>query len=110
MPTTVTVLYPNDVDADYDLNYYLTHHMPLLDKLWGTRGLKGWTYTKYTPSPNGSPQPYVFGCSMTWESGDAMKAAFSGPGVKEAMADVAKFSNKQPIMLFGERLAQGGRP
>ncbi|SCO78534.1 uncharacterized protein FRV6_02747 [Fusarium oxysporum] len=106
MPATVTILYPNDADANYDLDYYVKHHMPLLGKLWGTKGLKSWTATKYGPGADGSPHPYAFGCSIAWETAGAIKAAFSGPEAGEVMADVAKFSNKQPIMLFGKQLAE----
>jgi hypothetical protein len=39
MPSTVTLLYPA---VPFDLKYYLTSHMPMVEKAWKSKGLKSW--------------------------------------------------------------------
>ena len=41
MPCLVTVLYPNEPDAKFDLDYYNKHHMPLVLEKFGPHGMKG---------------------------------------------------------------------
>lgn len=102
MAASITVLYPNEADAKYDIDYYKTHHMPLMEKLMGKFGLVGWSVTTFTPGPDGSAPPYVFGSVATWSSAEAIKAAFADECAKQIMQDVANFSNKHPVFLFGE--------
>ncbi|PWY68505.1 hypothetical protein BO94DRAFT_611434 [Aspergillus sclerotioniger CBS 115572] len=101
MSFTVTVVFPNDADAQYDINYYTKSHMVLIEKHWTKFGLQGWSVTKYVPGLDGTPGPYSFGSDVYWKDEEAMKAAFASPEVAEIMADVAHFSNKSPVFLFG---------
>ena len=41
MATAVTVLYPNVEDATFDLDYYLSKHMPLVADRFAPHGIKG---------------------------------------------------------------------
>jgi len=100
MGFTVTVVFPSDVDAKYDIDYYTKTHMPLIEKHWSKYGLQGWSVTKYVPGLDGAPSPYAFGSEVFWSSEDGMKSAFRSPEVAEIMDDVARFSNKRPIFLF----------
>ncbi|GJC89625.1 hypothetical protein ColLi_12463 [Colletotrichum liriopes] len=104
MPITVTVVFPNEPDAKYDIEYYIKTHMPLIEKLWGKYGSGSWTVTKFQGGLDGSAPLYAFGSVVTWDSLDQIKAAFGGPEVGEIMGDVGNFSNKQPIFLIGEVL------
>ena len=49
MAFTVTVVFPNDADAKYDVDYYTKTHMTLIEKHWSKYGLQGWSVTKYLP-------------------------------------------------------------
>ncbi|KAI9698548.1 MAG: hypothetical protein M1820_007438 [Bogoriella megaspora] len=40
MVLAISILYPYDPNAVFDLAYYLTHHIPLLESKWKARGLK----------------------------------------------------------------------
>ncbi|PYI02321.1 hypothetical protein BO78DRAFT_422682 [Aspergillus sclerotiicarbonarius CBS 121057] len=104
MSFTVTVVFPNDADAKYDIDYYTKTHMALIEKHWSKYGLKGWSVTKYVPGVDGTPPVYAFGSEAFWESEDGMKSAFGSPEVAEIMADVAHFSNKSPIFLLGQTI------
>lgn len=101
MSCTVTVVFPNDVDAKYDIDYYVKNHMTLIEKLWSNYGLKRWSVTNYVPGIDGTPPLYSFGSEVVWENEVGMKKAFESSTVAEIMADVAHFSNKPPIFLIG---------
>ncbi|RAL02820.1 uncharacterized protein BO80DRAFT_463071 [Aspergillus ibericus CBS 121593] len=102
MSFTVTVVFPNDADAEYNIDYYTQTHMTLIEKHWSKYGLKGWSVTKYVPGLDGTPPLYAFGSEVFWENEDGAKAAFASPEVAEIMGDVPHFSNKTPIFLLGQ--------
>lgn len=102
MVTTITVVFPNEPDANYDIDYYIRHHMPLIQSLWGKYGVKGWSVTKYGNGIDGSAPLYAFGSVVVWESAAGIETAFAGTEVAHIMGDVPNFSNKQPIFLIGE--------
>ncbi|RDH35096.1 hypothetical protein BDQ94DRAFT_168771 [Aspergillus welwitschiae] len=108
MVYTVTVLYPNEPDAKYDFEYYFSHHLPLVDRYWKIYGLQGWNVVKYGPGVTGHQVPYFFGCVLFFEDDHAAKQAFEGPEAAEILDDIEKFSNKQPLFLYGERINTGG--
>ncbi|GKZ17315.1 hypothetical protein AbraIFM66951_007547 [Aspergillus brasiliensis] len=108
MTYTVTVLYPNEVDAKYNYEYYLSHHMPLVDKHWKKYNLQGWNVLKFGPGPTGDRIPYSFGCTLFFEDERAVKRAFEGPEAGDVLGDIQNFSNKQPSFLFGEQIGTGG--
>lgn len=102
MAFTVTVLFPNEPDAKYDFDYYVSKHMPLIQEKWGKYGVKSWSATQFTNGLDGSPSPYAFGSIVEWEDESQVKIAFAGPEVAEIMGDVANFSNKDAIFLLGK--------
>ncbi|KAM0331390.1 hypothetical protein ACHAQA_003063 [Verticillium albo-atrum] len=104
MAVTITVLFPNEADAKYDIDYYVNKHMPLIQSLWGPYGVQSWSATKFGNGVDGSAPKYAFGSTVTWENGDQVKAAFAGPEVGRIMGDVANFSNKEAVFLTGEVL------
>ncbi|GIC94611.1 uncharacterized protein Aud_001940 [Aspergillus udagawae] len=104
MACTITVVFPNDVDAKYDIDYYITNHMTLIEKHWSKYGLQGWSVTKYIPSLDGAAPVYAFGSQVYWESEEGMKKAFESAEAAEIMGDVPHFSNKPPIFLIGQTI------
>ncbi|KAH7141041.1 hypothetical protein EDB81DRAFT_948737 [Dactylonectria macrodidyma] len=105
MAFTVTVVFPNEPDAKYDIDYYLTKHMPMIQERWGKYGVISWSATKFIDGLDGSPSPYAFGSVVNWDNADQVKTAFAGPEVADIMRDVSNFSNKQAIFLLGEVLS-----
>lgn len=41
MSFIITVVFPNDADAQYDIEYYTKHHIPLILKDWAKYGVTG---------------------------------------------------------------------
>lgn len=104
MTYTITVLFPNEQDANYDKNYYVNHHMPLIEQHWKKYGVQSWSVTDFSSGPDGANPVYTFGSVVTWESKEGVERAFQSPEVAEIMSDVPNFSNKQPVFLFGSQI------
>lgn len=98
------VMYPNEEGLQFNEDYYLQTHMPLVDSVWGKHGLKSWKIIKYTISADGSPSPYTISAKLEWESADSLKAAFQDPETPKVFADIPNFTNVKPITLAGNEL------
>lgn len=97
----VTVMYPNAPDARFDMNYYVTRHLPMVrDKcapecrsIAAEGGLAG--------GKPGSQAPYIAVGHLTFDSVAAFQKAF-GPNATEIAADIPNYTNTQPIIQIGE--------
>ncbi|CAK1367171.1 hypothetical protein CB0940_10486 [Cercospora beticola] len=107
MSFIISVLFPNDEDAQYDIEYYVQKHMPRIAEEWAKYGVTGWNVREFAPGPDGSKPPYAFGSETFWTSKDKLSDAFTGPEAAGIMEDVKNFSNKQPIFLYGD--VKGGK-
>lgn len=102
MVCTVTVLFPNDINAEYDIDYYTNTHMTQIEKLWTRFSLRGWSVTKFIPDLDGSAPLYAFGSEILWESEEGMRSAFASPEAAKLMRDIARFSNRSSIFIIGQ--------
>lgn len=107
MSFIITVVFPNDADAQYDIEYYTNHHMPSILKDWAKYGVTGWNVREFAPGPDGSAPLYAFGSDVFWKSAERLEGAFKGPEAGAIMADVLKFSNKPPVFLYGNVVGSG---
>ena len=101
MATTITVLYENVDDATFDLDYYLTKHMPLVDEKFKPFGIKGWRVLKAVGAPFGGKPAYNVICNLEFDTADQFRAAVaaeSGP----VFGDVPNFSNKDPVVVIAD--------
>lgn len=95
MPAQVTVVYPQG--AKFNLDYYLSTHMPLVQKKWSSYGLKSWKVVKF-----GDDSPYTIGATLEFSNMDEFKSAASGPEAPEVLGDIPNFSDKDAIIMPGE--------
>jgi uncharacterized protein (TIGR02118 family) len=107
MPYTVVIAYPNDIEATFNLNYYLTSHMPLVESLWGKRGLLKWELVEF--ESGNAPEKLFFRRAnmMVWEDQATFAAASQGPIADEILGDIPNFSNRQPQILEGNVVGSG---
>jgi uncharacterized protein (TIGR02118 family) len=105
MTFTVTVLFPNEPDAKYDFNCYISKHMPLIQERWGKYGVESWSATQFTDELDGLASPYAFGSIVEWDDQSQVKIAFAGPNVADIMGDVSNLSNKHAVFLLGKVMA-----
>ena len=97
----VTVLYPNSPDAKFDMQYYVTHHLPMVrDKcapvcrsIAAEGGLAG--------GDPGSKAPYVAIGHLTFDSLSAFQDAFI-PNAPAILADIPNYTNIKPIIQISD--------
>ena len=97
----VSVFYPNEKGKKFDMEYYLSKHLPMVKQKLGDacksvsaeQGLAG-------AAPN-SPATYIAMCHLYFDSVDAFQAAF-GPNVKAIMGDVPNYTDIQSIIQISE--------
>jgi uncharacterized protein (TIGR02118 family) len=97
----VSVLYPNTSGARFDMNYYLTRHMPMVQEKCGPAcraiavegGLAG--------GEPGSQPPFLAAGHLTFESVSAFEKSF-GPHAPEILADIPNYTNTKPVIQIAE--------
>ena len=91
----LSVFYPTTEGAKFDHDYYRDKHVPLAVKNWGL-----------TPDraeiDKGINGPYEAAVHFLFDSVDAIGEAMSSPGTGEIMADVANYTDIQPVMQTSE--------
>jgi uncharacterized protein (TIGR02118 family) len=97
----VSVLYPHKDGANFDMNYYLTKHMPLVRQRLGA-ALKDLSVDQGVAggAPN-SPAPFVALGHLLFDSVPDVQSALGSHGA-ELMADVPNFTNIQPTIQISE--------
>ncbi len=91
--TTVLVIYPGDVGARFDREYYVRIHLPLVMEAWSRYGLE--SVAAFFPAGDGAGIIAMCTCSFRDEA--AIHAAFGSPEAERVMADVASFTDSKPV-------------
>jgi uncharacterized protein (TIGR02118 family) len=89
----LSVLYPATEGAKFDHDYYRDKHVPLAAKSWG---LDSYEIDK------GLDGPYVAALHLMFPSTEAISAAMSSEGTAAVMADVANYTDIQPVLQTSE--------
>ncbi|HEY8615556.1 EthD family reductase [Phenylobacterium sp.] len=97
MAVILSVLYPAADGKSFDQAYYDSHHIPLVKEAFGPTGLTGVQVFKGLSAPDGSQAPYVAMAHLTFADAAALQASMTSPRAGEVFADVAKFTNIQPV-------------
>lgn len=102
MALSLQVIYPVLPDTNFNFDYYLGTHMPMVGQYMGafidqtlvTRGLAG--------GPDTPPGIYAV-ATMVFADQAALDAALAAAA--PVLADIANFTNVAPQMLIGEVIA-----
>jgi uncharacterized protein (TIGR02118 family) len=98
---TVNVLYPNTDGAKFDMNYYLTSHIPMVKRVLGS-ALKGCVVEQgLGGGAPGSKAEFSVLCHLRFDSVEAFQTAF-GPHAASIQADVANYSSVPPIIQLSD--------
>jgi uncharacterized protein (TIGR02118 family) len=101
----VIVSYPNQAGARFDLDYYLTKHMPLVaEKLGGA--LKGWSAEQGigAGAPGAAPE-FMIQAALTFESLEAFQGAMAMSGAA-IMSDIKNYTDIQPHIQVNKILGE----
>lgn len=97
----VSVIYPNSTGAKFDIGYYLGTHMPLVRTKLGAALKQMAVEHGLAGGAPGSAPPYVAMGHLYFDSVDVFQASFA-PHAKAIMADLANFTNVQPVIQISE--------
>lgn len=98
---TVSVLYPNKDGAKFDMNYYLTSHIPMVKQLLGS-ALQGCVVEQgVSGGAPGSKPEFSTLCHLRFDSVEAFQKAF-GPHAAQIQNDIQNYSSVQPIIQIND--------
>jgi uncharacterized protein (TIGR02118 family) len=96
----VSIYYPNSPGARFDMAYYTTKHLPMVQKkaagckgIAAEQGLGG-----ATP---GSAPTYIAIGHLLFDSVEAFQSGF-GPHATEIRADIPNYTNTQPVIQINQ--------
>jgi uncharacterized protein (TIGR02118 family) len=89
----VQVTYPSGEGTTFDHDYYASTHVPLAAKSWNP---------VRTEIDKGVSGPAVASVTFYFESMDAFQGALGLPETAAVMADVANYTNIEPVMQVSE--------
>ena len=64
----VSVMYPNEPESWFDLNYYLQKHIPLVKERWSPMGLEDVRLVRGVSMPNAAPPLYQVMALLSFRS------------------------------------------
>ena len=97
----VSVLYPSSPDAKFDMDYYLTKHVPMAAaKLGGACKGGGVDQGRAGGAPGEAP-PFVAMAYLLFDSLEDFQAAFL-PNADTFMEDMPNYTNIKPILQISE--------
>ena len=97
----VYVIYPNNSGSTFDMDYYLTKHMPMVRERLGAT-LKGMTVDHgIAGGQPGTEAPHRVITTLRFESAEAFQNAFL-PHAAEIQGDIPRFTNIVPTVQISE--------
>lgn len=97
----VGVLYPNSEGSRFNMEYYLSSHIPMVRQKLGA-ALKGVAVEQGLAGETpGSPAPYLTMAHLLFESVEAFQSSF-GPHMQAIMDDIPNYTNTQPLVQISE--------
>ena len=95
----VTVMYPNRDDVQFDLDYYMTTHIPMVSRLLNTTI----EVCKGIATPTGIAAPYLYTARIRVNSLEKYQAAMAQHGA-QIMGDIPNYCNAQPTVQIDKIL------
>ena len=98
----VSVMYPKQDGGEFDYDYYLSTHMPLVKERWGD-ALRGCEVHKGIGGAGGADETYVTVAGLKFDDVPAFEAALAAHA-EEIMGDIPNFTNIDPVIQIEEQL------
>jgi len=97
----VSVMYPNSVDATFDIEYYCNTHVPMVGELLGDALKGGAVDSGLAGGAPGEIPAFIAMGHLTFDSIESFQQSF-GPHAEKIMADIPNFTNTQPQIQISE--------
>lgn len=101
----ISILYPNKLDARFDIQYYLETHIPMALEIFSAHpGYKGVSIDSgLADAIPGMEAAYVVMCHFLFDSADDFMAAFM-PHAEKLQGDIANYTDIEPMIQISEVL------
>ena len=97
----VSVFYPKTADSRFDMSYYLTKHIPMVQQKLGA-ALRGTSVEEgLAGGEPGTPPAYAAMGHLLFDSVDAFLQAF-GPHAAAIIGDIPNYTNTQPTIQVSD--------
>ena len=97
----VAVQYPRAEGAKFDMDYYCSKHMPMVQERCGD-ALKAMTVVEgISGGMSGKPSANIAVGTLTFDSLEAFQAAM-GPHMPEIMGDIPNYTDITPVLEISE--------
>lgn len=97
----ISVFYPNSSGAKFDMNYYVSKHLPMVQKKLGA-ALKGVAAEQgIAGGQPGEAATYIAIGHLMCDSIETFQSSFA-PHAEAIMADVPNYTNVQPTIQISE--------
>jgi uncharacterized protein (TIGR02118 family) len=97
----VAVQYPRTEGAKFDMDYYTSKHMPMVQERCGD-ALKAMTVVEgMSGGMSGQPSANVAVGTLTFDSLEAFQSAM-GPHMGEIMGDIPNYTDITPVLEISE--------
>jgi uncharacterized protein (TIGR02118 family) len=100
----VSVMYPNQDGARFDLDYYCTKHMELVRKHMQPFGLVRTEVLRGVSGTSSQPAPYICIGNLYFETVDGYEKGIAA-SAGALRADIAHFTDGAPVRQVSEILA-----
>lgn len=94
----VTFLYPKTATSHFDMDYYLSQHIPTCKSLWEPLGMK----SVYVCGVEGDQADYATETVLIWKDMASWGSANSSPSMQKLVADMKNFTNVTPVTVVGK--------
>ena len=98
----VNVMYPKQDNGNFDYDYYLDTHMPLVKERWNDL-LRGVEVYQGLSGAGGAAEPYVTSVSLKFDSIESFQQALDAHA-QEIMGDIPNFTNINPVVQIEKQL------
>ena len=97
----VSVLYPNTAGCKFDMEYYLTRHMPMVQQKLGPACKRMAVEEGIAGGAPGTPATYIAMGHLYFDSTDTFQTAFA-PHAQSILADIPNYTDTQPTIQISE--------
>ena len=97
----VSVLYPSKPGSRFDVDYYLTVHMPMAARLLGAAVKEISVEIGIGGGAPGEPAPYAAIVGFTCDSVDAFTTAFM-PIAGQLQGDIPNYTDIEPVVQISQ--------
>ena len=97
----VSVFYPYGEGKKFDMGYYCSKHIPMVQQLLGSACKRTEVDQGLAGVVPGSRPTYMAMCHLYFDSVEAFQNAF-GPNAKAIMKDIPNYTDTQPIIQVSE--------